>query len=79
MALVTLANGKTIDVDIMWFLSLSDQEYQDLVASNSGFEIENPFHSSSLTFRGSESEEENEDWDVDDTPEDPDFLERDDI
>lgn len=61
MALVTLANGKTIDVDIMWFLSLSDNEYQDLIASNSGCEINNPFHGSCLARKGAESWEEVDD------------------
>jgi hypothetical protein len=59
MALVTLQNGKVIDVDINWYLSLSDEEYQDLNAMNVGFEVEDPFHLSSLkTSSYFEAEEE---------------------
>lgn len=70
MALVTLRNGKVIDVDIVWYLSLSDEEYNELIASDAGFETDNPFHGSSLSsFRSLDD-------DVDDSV---DIGERDDI
>lgn len=60
MALINLKNGKTIDVDIMWYLNLSDSELQNLEASDAGFEPESPFYNSALSKRGAESEEEEE-------------------
>lgn len=62
MALVTLSNGKVIDVDLLWYLSLSDAEYQELIAMDSGFEVENPFHGSVLSKRPPvEEDDETED------------------
>lgn len=75
MALIALSNGKTIDVDILWYLSLTDEQYQDLIASNSGCELENPFYGSSLSGPTEDMIEPDED-----IPEDPpEIPERDDI
>lgn len=60
MALVSLKNGKVIDVDILWYLSLSDEEIQDLEALDVGFDPENPFYNSSLTKPSQIIIEENE-------------------
>lgn len=82
MALVTLSTGKTIDVDIIWFLTLSDEEYQDLVAMNTGFEVDNPFHGSALSKKGSVPEEVIEEEDEPkpvDSIEEVEIHERDDI
>jgi hypothetical protein len=85
MALITLRNGKTVDIDLWRYLEMSDEELQDLEAMNIGFEAENPFHSSSLTntrrFQKEalpEEEDEEEDLPIDDF-DDTELLNRDDI
>lgn len=83
MALINLRNGKTIEVDLMWYLSLSDEELQDLEALNVGFEIENPFHGSCIRGKGAREVEE-EDAETEevrpvDENEDLDLIEPDDI
>lgn len=83
MAYVTLPNGKTIDIDINWWLNMSDEEYSDLIAMNAGFETSDPFHGSALHTTPFELEEEDEE-DVNDEilrtrGEEEDLLNRDDI
>lgn len=78
MALINLRNGKTIDVDLLWFLSLTDEEYQDLEAMNTGFEIDNPFHSSSMNRHSVREEEDEEEVKPVDKTEEVDIEERDD-
>jgi len=57
MALINLKNGKTIDVDLFWFLNLTDDELQDLESMNLGFEVNNPFHGSSM-YRSSHTDDD---------------------
>lgn len=77
MALINLKNGKTIDVDLFWYLSLTDEELQDLESMNLGFEIENPFHGSAIHKRG-HPDDDDEPKEVGKNPK-IDVTERDDI
>ncbi len=83
MALVTLKNGKTIDIDLWYYLNMTDEEIQDLEALNFGFEVENPFHNSSInSFKVDpvvEEEEIPEEPTIEDDFDEKEFLERDDI
>lgn len=79
MALINLKNGKTIDVDIFWYMNLSDEELQNLEASDAGFEPENPFYNSALSRRGSELPEEETESEEDLLDDDFEIPERDDI
>ena len=46
--LFNLANGNTIEISLEHFLSLTDEDLEQLNASNFGTPIENPFYSSAL-------------------------------
>lgn len=46
--IVSLANGKSIEVSLEQYLRMSDDDFNFLVARNYGDEIADPFHSSHL-------------------------------
>jgi hypothetical protein len=48
MPLVQLPNGKTIDLPLHLYLDMDDTDYQFLLATNQGEEINNPFFGSAL-------------------------------
>ena len=66
--LVNLPNGKTIEMSIDQYLSMTDEDFQYLVASGYGEEINDPFHNSYIKngdsyYTGEEDEEEIEEID----------------
>ena len=46
--LVQLPNGKTVDLPLHLYLDMNDSDYQFLLATNQGDEINNPFFGSAL-------------------------------
>jgi hypothetical protein len=44
--LVNLPNGKTIEMSFEQYISMTDEDFQYLVASGYGEEINDPFHNS---------------------------------
>jgi len=61
--LVNLANGKTIEMSIEQYLSMTDDDFQYLVSTNSGDEIYDPFYGSVLKYGENEEEEIDEEID----------------
>lgn len=72
--LVNLPNGKTIEMSIEQYLSMTDEDFQYLVSTNSGDEISDPFYGSVLKYGDSYEEDE----DVEEIDEDIDLEEEDD-
>lgn len=44
MALISNGYGKVINMDINDYLDTTDEEWQEIIASGYGEEIDNPFH-----------------------------------
>lgn len=44
MVAVELGNGKTVMVKLEDWLNMTDEQFQDLIAKNDGYEIDDPFH-----------------------------------
>lgn len=61
--LVSLPNGKTIEMSVDQYLSMTDEDYQYLVAAGVGEEISDPFHNSYIKHGENYSEEEFEEID----------------
>jgi|GEM_PF-2391144 len=47
--LYSLPNGRTIEISLEEYLSLTDQDIQDIIASNSGYNVASPFFNSSIS------------------------------
>jgi hypothetical protein len=46
--LYQLPTGKTIEISVEEFLSLTDEDFQNIIASDYGMELNQPFFNSSL-------------------------------
>jgi hypothetical protein len=47
--LYSLPNGRTIEISLEEYLNLTDQDIQDIIASNSGYNVSSPFFNSSIS------------------------------
>ena len=43
MIAIELGNGKTVMVKLEDWLNMTDEQFQDLIARNDGYDIDNPF------------------------------------
>lgn len=60
---IELGNGKTVMVKFEDWISMTDEQFQDLIAKNEGYEIDNPFDKVIDRIRNTE------DWETKDIPE----------
>lgn len=67
--LFNLSNGKTIEISLEQYLSMSDEDIQAFTAEGFGNEIQDPFYGSSLRYDESHpvDPEEEDVEDIDDT------------
>lgn len=60
---INLPNGKTVFKTLDEWLNMTDEQYQDMIARDEGFEIDNPFDSALDHIK------DNTIWDIPDVPE----------
>lgn len=72
--IVSLPNGKVVEMSLEQYLNMDDDDYSNLIAYNYGEEIQDPFHGSVLLYGESYIESEEEDEEIL-----PDLTEVDDI
>ena len=48
--IVSLPNGKCIEMSLEHYLRMSDEDFNDLTAYNAGEDLQDPFHSSVLLY-----------------------------